>query len=71
MNEDDLDRFLAVYVEQRSRLATRELMATVDELVELGLQHGATENAVRTSIECLCVRGAVVCDGPYVIAAAS
>jgi hypothetical protein len=42
-------------------------MATVDELIELGRQHGATESAVRTSIDCLCVRGTVAIDGPYVI----
>lgn len=71
MTEDELDRFLAVYVEQRSRLAQRHLMATVDELIELGRQHGATESAVRTSIDCLCVRGTVAIDGPYVITQAS
>ena len=68
MTEEELDRFLAVYVEQRSRLASRELMATIDELIELGRQHGASESAVRTSIDCLCVRGTVALDGPYVIA---
>jgi hypothetical protein len=68
MTEEELDRFLAVYVEQRSRLASRELMATIDELIELGRQHGASESAVRTSIDCLCVRGTVALDGPYVVA---
>lgn len=66
MTEDELDRFLVVYIGQRSRLASRHLMATIDELIELGRRHGATETAVRTSIEVLCVRGTVVCEGPYV-----